>query len=144
MRLRLVQPRLFAIKTASVFLLALALVPLLAMKQTLPAQLYTGALVALHIVILGLYLYRVRFRELDPDRRSLFARVLALVVVSYMLSAASSFEEGVSLGGLTWQMLGVSVLHTAVLALLMVRVETGAPQVDAEPATPSTATRPPR
>jgi hypothetical protein len=122
-RARLVNPRLFWIKTLSVFALAFALVPLVALKQEFPATLYAAGLVVLHIGVLLVYLYRVRFRELDPDRRSLFGRALALAVVSYLLYAVSSFDPDTPLGMLTLQMLGVSVLHTAVLALLMVRIE---------------------
>ena len=123
MRARLIEPRLFLVKTASVFLLSLALVPLVAMKQQLPAMLYAGGLVILHIFVLAAYLYRVRFGDLDPDRRSLVARIVALAVVSYLLFAASVFEPGTPIWPMTVQMLGVSVLHTAVLVLLMVRIE---------------------
>ena len=125
MRLRLSEPRLFVIKTVSVFALAFALVPLLAMKQELSAQLYAGSLVVLHVFVLGVYFYRVRFRELDPDARSLIARVLALVVVVYLLSAVSAFDQEAPLTTLALQMLGISILHMAVLLLLMVRVERG-------------------
>lgn len=126
MRASLTNPRLFILKTLSVFALSLALVPLVAMKQQFPAVLYAGGLVVLHIVVLLVYVYRVRFRDLDADRRSLIARVVALAVVSYLLFAASSFEAGTPLMPMTLQMLGVSALHTIILALLMVRVEPGA------------------
>ena len=123
MQLRLVEPRLFLRKTASVFVLAFVLIPLVGMRSELPALLYAGTLVLLHIFVLVIYLYRVRFRELDPDWRSLSARVLALVAVTYLLSAVSRFEAGSPLSQLMLQMLGLSVLHTVMLALLMVRVE---------------------
>ena len=123
MRLHLPDRALFVRKTATVFVLAFVLVPLVDLKHQLPALIYAGALVALHVVVLGVYLYRVRFRELDADWRSLVARVMALVLVTYLLSAVSGFEEGTPQSWLAAQMFGISMLHTSVLALLMVRVE---------------------
>ncbi len=113
---------LFVKKTVAVFVLSFALIPLVDVKGELPALLYAGALVILHVFVMGIYLYRVRFRELDADVRSLLARVLALVVVTYLLFAVSSFEEGSRLSTLALQMLGLSALHTVMLVLLMGRV----------------------
>ncbi|MCC6238319.1 MAG: hypothetical protein IT299_12225 [Dehalococcoidia bacterium] len=123
MRARLVEPRLFLVKTVSVFVLSLALVPLVAMKQQLPAMIYAGGLVVLHIFVLVAYFYRVRFGDLDPDRRSLVARIVALAAVSYLLFVASAFEPGTPIWPMTLQMLGVSILHTLILVLLMVHIE---------------------
>lgn len=125
MRFVLSNPRLFAVKTASVFVLSFALVPLLQWKDDLPALLYTGSLVGLHVFILGVYLYRVRFRDLDPDRRSLVARVLGLAITVYLLSATSAFDADSSIPQLALQMLGVSLVHMLILALLMVRAVPG-------------------
>lgn len=121
MRFVLLNPRLFLLKAASVFALSFALVPLLQWKADIPALLYTGALVGLHVFILGIYLYRVRFRDLDPDRRSLVARVLGLAITTYLLSATSAFDSDSSISRLAAQMLAVSLVHMAILALLMVR-----------------------
>lgn len=134
MRISLTDRSLFLGKTLVVFVVSFALLPLVELKHDLPALLYAGALIVLHILVLAVYLYRVRFRELDSNVRSLAARILALVVVSYLLIAVSSFEEGASLSTLAWQMLGVSVLHTAVLALLMVRVTFERPSTASQPA----------
>lgn len=123
LRAHLTDPRLFAVKTASVFVVSLALVPLVSLKQSLPVLLYAGGLVVLHVAVLVAYFYRVRFRELDPDRRSLVARVVALAAMTYLLYVASSFEAGTPLWWLTAQMLALSLLHTVVLLLLMVRLE---------------------
>ena len=70
---------LFVKKTVAVFVLSFALIPLVDVKGELPALLYAGALVILHVFVMGIYLYRVRFRELDADVRSLLARVLAVL-----------------------------------------------------------------
>lgn len=134
MRFVLSNPRLFLVKTSSVFALSFALVPLLQWKDEIPALVYTGSLVALHVFILGIYLYRVRFRDLDPDRRSLVARVLGLAITVYLLSATSTFDADSSIGRLATQMLGVSLVHMLILALLMVRaVPTGQASASTSP-----------
>lgn len=122
MRLAVTDMGLFVRKTVAVFVLSIALVPLIAAKGTLPALLYAGALVVIHVGVLVIYLYRVRIRELDPDLRSLAARLLALAVVSYLLVAASSFGPDTPRSTLVLQMLAVSALHMVVLLLMMVRV----------------------
>lgn len=133
MLLRMTSWSLFVKKTVAVFVLAFALVPLLEVKGQLPAGIYVGGLVALHLFVLGIYVYRVRFRDLDGDARSLIARVVALLVVTYLLGMVSAFEAGSGRGELLWQMLAVSVLHTVILVLLMTRVERPAPALLREP-----------
>lgn len=122
-RVTMVDWGLFAKKTAAVFALSLLLVPLVEMKGGMPAVVYMVGLVVLHVFVLGIYFYRVRFRELDPDPRSLLARVGALAFMVYLLAVASNFDEATPMSTLLLQMLGVSVLHAVVLALLMLRVE---------------------
>ncbi len=122
MRVELADTSLFIQKTVTVFAVSFALIPLVGLKSDIPATLYVVSLVVLHLFVLAIYLYRVRIRELDPDARSVVARLLAVAVVVYLLFAVSSFEEGAPRSTLALQMLGLSVLHTAILALLMVRV----------------------
>jgi hypothetical protein len=131
MRFAISNPRLFLSKTVMVFALSFALIPLLQWKSDIPAIAYAGSMVVLHVFILGIYLYRVRFRDLDPDRRSLVARILGLAITSYLLSTTSSFNAESSVGTLALQMLAVSLIHMGILALLMVRV---VPAVRAQPA----------
>jgi len=119
----LLDPWLFARKTILVVLGSYALIPLIAAKSTLPRYLYVSSLIAIHVAVLGVYLYRVRFRSLDPDRRSLGARVLGLVVMIWLLSVVSSWQDRVHLGVLAAQMLVMCLVHTLVLALLMVACE---------------------
>jgi hypothetical protein len=121
-RLTIEDPRLFVVKSVSVFVLAFMLLPMVAVKDGLPAMLYAGGLVLLHLVILGIYLYRVRFQDLDADRRSLIARLVALAVMTYLLMVVSRFDPDSSMATLALQMLGVSVAHMVVLVLFMVRV----------------------
>ncbi len=116
---------LFLQKTVLVFALSFALIPLIGLKHDLPGLTYAALLVVLHIFVLVAYLYRVRFRDLDPNTRSLVARIVALLAVGYLLYAASDFNQGASRTTLAAQMLALSILHTVMLALLMVRVSYG-------------------
>ncbi len=122
MRVELTDTALFIRKTVTVFAVSFALLPLVGFKSDIPAMAYAVALVVLHLFVLAAYLYRVRVRELDPDARSLIARLLAVAVVVYLLFAVASLEQGSSRSSLALQMLGLSVLHTAMLTLLMARV----------------------
>lgn len=121
-RLTLLRPGLFLRKSLMVFALALLLLPLVRLKTELPAVLYVGALLALHIVVLGLYLYRTQFRELDPDRRSLMLRIAAIAFMTYLLSIVSGANAETPLRGMVVQVLGAAGLHTVLLAMLAVRV----------------------
>ncbi len=71
MRLSVDDARLLSIKVVTEFAAAFALLPLIAEKARIPSLLYAGFLVVLHLVVLFAYVYRVRFRELNPDWRAL-------------------------------------------------------------------------
>jgi tellurite resistance protein TehA-like permease len=114
---------LFWKKTLAVFGLSLLVIPLVELRGGLPAIAYMVGLVVLHAFVLVIYFYRIRFRELDPDTRSLIARIGALAVMVYLLTAVTDFQESTPMSTLVLQMLGVSLLHTVVLALLMLRLE---------------------
>ena len=120
--LHLEEPNIFLGKALSVLVLSIALLPILALKSNIPAILYVGALVVIHILVLAIYFYRVRFRELDPNFRSLFARIIALAVVTYLLVIVSRFEPDSSWLTLSYQMLGITIFHALLLVLIMVRV----------------------
>jgi len=122
-RVRLVDSKLFVRKVVSVFALAFALLPLVELKSDIPALTYVTALLALHVFVVVVYFYRVRFRELDPDWRSLTARLFALGFVIYLLYAFSKFAVNASVGELAAQLFVLSVLHAVVLVLLMARIE---------------------
>lgn len=122
MRLRLTNPRLFVKKVVGTFAAALVLLPLVELKSDLPVLAYLIGLVVLHAVIVALYVYRTQLRSLDPDARSLIARLLALVVVGYLLWVFSSVDPEASRGLLVQRVFLVSILHAIVLALLMTRV----------------------
>jgi hypothetical protein len=103
--------------------LSYALLPILAVKSSIPAYFYVSLMIVIHILVLVIYVYRVRFRELDASYRSLIARLIALGVVTYLLVIVSRFEDDASWGTLALQMLGVTIFHALLLALIMFRVE---------------------
>ena len=122
-RLVLLDPMLFAKKTALVFVASYLLIPLLAEKGAMPAWVYASLLVVIHVGVLGVYLYRVRFRSLDFDRYSLGARILGLALTTLLLFAVSGWQDHSDLAKLSWQMLVLCAVHTILLVFLMVAVE---------------------
>jgi hypothetical protein len=119
----LADPRLFLRKTVTVFALAVLLLPLVRMKSQVPALAYVTVLLALHVAVLGLYFYRTQVRSLDPDRRSLIARVIAVAFLGYLLYVVSRVSADTPTLWLVAQVLVASALHTSLLALLSVKVE---------------------
>ena len=122
-RLVLLDPILFAKKTALVFAASYLLIPLIAEKAAMPAWIYASLLVLIHVGVLIIYLYRVKLRSLDMDRISLGARVLGLGFTTWLLFAVSGWQDREDLVKLSWQMLALCAVHTVLLALLMVAVE---------------------
>lgn len=122
LRLSVDDPRLLSIKIVTEFAAAFALLPLISEKARFPSLLYVGFLLVLHLVVLVAYVYRVRFRELNPDWRSLVARLVAVAVVVYFLVLVSDFQDGQSVARIAWTLLVISVLHAVVTTLLMLRV----------------------
>ena len=122
-RLVLLDPRLFVKKAVLVVAGSYALIPLLASKSTMSAGLYVALLLLIHVGVLVVYCWRVKLRSLDMERVSLGARVLGLLVVTWLLSAVSGWQDHDNLWKLSAQMLVLCVVHTVALALLMVAVE---------------------
>lgn len=122
MRLSLTDPRLFAVKTATTVAAAFLLLPLAQFKSDIPSLAYLVGLVVLHVFVLGVYVYRVRVRELDGDVRALVARVVALGVVIYLLLVFSKIDADAGNATVVRNITMVTVLHTVIVALLMVRV----------------------
>ena len=121
-RLVLLKPELFLRKVMLVFVASYALLPLLAYKNSLPGALYVSLLILIHVGVLFLYLYRVTFQDLDVDRLSLGGRILGLVVVTWLLTVVSGWQDRTHIGVLAIQMLVLCLVHTIMLALLMVAV----------------------
>ncbi len=125
MRIELLDRPLFVRKTIAVFAASLVLLPLLELRSSVPALLYAGSLVVLHVIVLVVYLYRVPMRRLAASWRGVFGRVLALAVVLYLLVLLSRFDDDASRSTLAAQLLAVAVLHAVALLLLSARLERG-------------------
>ena len=122
-RLVLLKPALFLRKVMLVVVASYALLPLLAYKSSIPGALYVTLLILIHVGVLVLYLYRITFRDLDVDRLSLGGRILGLAVVTWLLTVVSGWQDRAHIGVLAVQMLVLCLVHTIMLALLMVAVE---------------------
>lgn len=131
------EPRLFLKKTAVIILASYAFIPLIAANQAghLSAVAYGTVLVALHLFFIAVYAYRVQFRKLDADWRSLALRVIGLLACAWLLYVVAGHMPS-SLGLLAVELLGLCAVHTLVLALLMVEVRfppAGRPAEEAAP-----------
>lgn len=122
-RCELIQPRLFVAKTLFIFAATFAFVPLIAANAEgrISGIVYAVILVVLHVVFLVVYFWRVRFRELDPNWRSLVARCLGLAASVYLLYLVAGHLSD-NLGQLSLELLGLCAVHTFVLLLLTIRI----------------------
>jgi len=118
------KPILFLKKAALVVSGSFSLLPLIMYKSKLSGIVYATCLILIHVVVLAVYLYKVKFRELDVDRSSLGGRLLGLTVTIWLLTVVSRWTEGTSsIIILGLQMVVVSIVHASVLSFLMVAVE---------------------
>lgn len=122
-RCQLLHPRLFVAKTIFVWAASFAFVPLIDANEEgrISAVVYAVVLVALHVLFLIIYFWRVRFRELDPNWRSLVARVLGLVASVYLLYLVAG-HLSTNLSTLSLELFGLCLVHTFILLLLTIRI----------------------
>lgn len=122
-RCQLLQPRLFIAKTILVWAASFAFIPLIDANETgrISALVYAAILVVLHVLFLIIYFWRVRFRELDPNWRSLVARIMGLLASVYLLYLVAG-HLSTNLGTLSLELLGLCLVHTFILLLLTIRI----------------------
>ena len=128
----LLQPKLFWKKIVLVFIASYALLPLILYKSKLPASIYAIILILIHVGVLIIYCYKVQFNQLDFDRISFGSRILALFVTIWLLTVVSNWQDHTHIGIFALQMLVLCLVHSFVLALLMVAVLREAVQVEEE------------
>lgn len=118
------EPRLFVAKTLFIWVATYAFIPLIAadQKHTISATVYAVSLVVLHLVFIVVYFYKVRFRQLDNNWRSLTARVVGLLACVYLLYLVAGHLPK-QLGVLSLYLLGLCTVHSLILVLLSVKVE---------------------
>eukprot|EP01104_Vermistella_antarctica_P017045 TRINITY_DN5964_c0_g1_i1.p1 TRINITY_DN5964_c0_g1~~TRINITY_DN5964_c0_g1_i1.p1 ORF type:complete len:205 (+),score=56.81 TRINITY_DN5964_c0_g1_i1:163-777(+) len=122
-RIRLMNPRLFLTKTIVIIAASYAFIPLIALfnEGEISAVLFAIILVALHLFFIVIYLYRVRYRELDGDWKSLAYRLLGLIAcIGLLFLVAGTLSE--NLWVLAAELAALCVVHTFILSLLMVEV----------------------
>lgn len=90
-------------------------------------------MLALHVVVFAAYASRIQFRDLAPDGRSFIVRVAGIALVVYLLRITVDFSGHLTLTDLAIRLFVMSLLHSAVIGLLMVRLTRGAALRLAEP-----------
>jgi hypothetical protein len=123
LQIRLTNPKLFLQKTLVIVLASYAFIPLIALHNggEISALIFALILVILHLAFIIIYIYKVKFRELDGDRRSLIMRILGLIVCVGLLVLVAEFLPD-KLWLLAIELLGLCLVHTFILCLLMVEV----------------------
>ncbi|MCH4250200.1 MAG: hypothetical protein LKF88_04945 [Microbacteriaceae bacterium] len=118
-RLEILNPRLFIRKMVLLTVTTLLLAPLIVEKMLIPAALYIGGLIVLHVVVLAVYLYRVPWRELWRNRAEFALRVAAIVFFVCLL-ALVRFEGDTAI---VLMDIGIAlVLHCLIICGFHVRV----------------------
>lgn len=116
------------------FALTYLLLPLIWYKSKLPAAAYAAGLIVLHVVVLVVYCYKVRFRQLDPNWRSAAARILGLCFSIYLLLMVSSWADSnvTDVVAFACQLGVLCLVHTVILAFLMVQLDKGSPKEESQ------------
>jgi hypothetical protein len=110
------------IKTLLIIFLTYALVPLIVLQNSIPKYLFTASFVFIHIVVLAVYMYGVRYQSLDVEWKSLGVRLLGLAFAIALLILVSSSAWKHSIIRLVLLMLVLCSIHLFILMLLLVRV----------------------
>ena len=92
---------------------------------TLTGTAYASILIALHLLFIVVYCYRVKVKELDANNKSLGARILGLVFCVALLMVVSQVVTADSddLKRLALVLLLLCAVHTLILFTLMVKTE---------------------
>jgi hypothetical protein len=117
--IKLHEPRLFWRKVAMVTLALLVLEPLTYYKLYVPSVMYLSLILAVHVIFLYVYISHVPWRELWADKQGLLARIIGIVIVGYLLALVHVSRN---LLVILVNILAMSVLHSFILLLLMLRV----------------------
>ena len=118
----LTSPKLFIQKTIIIIVCTYAFIPLILLHNAndISSVIYASILVAIHILFVIIYFWRVKFNKLDKSKRALAARVLGLVICVCLLALVAGHLES-NIGRLALDLAGLCVVHTVILGLLMIR-----------------------
>lgn len=115
------QPRLFLQKVGAIILGTAILVPLVHFKLLLPAVLYLGALLLLHVYFFTIYLMRVKWHQLRANHTGFATRLLGILLFSYLLTLLH-YQGAATILAVN---IGLAILlHTLILLFLMMRRDT--------------------
>lgn len=112
----------FVWKTTLLAATTIALVPILLSKSAWAATVYLWALVVVHVAGLFIVAIGVSRRDIAPDRRGLYVRLLAIACLVGLLYLASKGLRTTAQDFLFWgSLFAIWFLHTLGLALLHVK-----------------------
>ena len=123
-RLELVSPRTFLFKNLFIFAATYAFIPIIGEHDEgrIAGMTYALILVGLHLLFIVVYFWKVKFGQLDPDKKTLCARVVGLIFCLLLLMlVAGNLSDG-DLSMLSVELLGLCAVHSLILALLSIRV----------------------
>lgn len=112
----------FIWKVALLAATTIALIPILLMKNEWAATVYLWTLVVVHVAGIFIVAIGVKRHHIAPDKRGLWSRVAAIVVLIGLLYLASKGLQTSTEDWIFWGSLFlIWLLHTAGLALLHIR-----------------------
>lgn len=117
------KPKQFAWKTALLAVVTVALAPVVLWRHELAAQVYLGALIAVHLGALVIFARGVHRKDVAPTPFGFFWRVTGLVVMVALLAGLRLVPDS------PWfwpTLVGIWAVHTTGLSLLHVRAKEGA------------------
>ena len=89
------QPDFFLKKAIFITLATYAFIPVMSLHDhnKLGAYTYAGLLIGIHVLFIIIYMYRVKFTQLDYERKGLLSRVLGLLFCVMLLGLVSESLE---------------------------------------------------
>lgn len=121
MKITISNPGLFYKKLATLFVTTVALIPLVQYKLYVPAALYIGALLLLHVFILYIYLTRVDWQQFAVDKKELFVRLSSVGFFIYLLTTLR-FEGATTI--ILLNMAGAFVIHVVIMLFMTASLTT--------------------
>lgn len=122
-RFKIARPYQFLAKNLFIIFATYLFIPIIALHDDgdIGGIAYASILIAIHVLFIVIYFWRVKFLKLDKNNRQLAARVLGLVFCVMLLGlVAGNLDE--DLGMLAVELLGLCLVHSAILLLVTIEV----------------------
>jgi hypothetical protein len=117
MKIVISDPKLFYKKCLVLFISTVVLIPLIQYKYLIPAMLYVGGLLILHLFFFYMYLVRVPWREFSRNKSALMLRVFSVLFLIYILTILKLQGDSIKI---IINLIGIFVVHVLILLFLMV------------------------